>query len=489
MTILLDELHSRAEELSNTTADLLKQSKDLPAEASDWLVSGTTTFAELLTKTGSVASLAAELAKTPEDRFLIAPTTRLISLRDQLTAAQNAAANLTANLAKMEQWGGVSRFEPNGQLYATNGTAINLGSLASALQSALDGTLEQYLLVAAAVQPRGIGTFAAASRVLSEKATEAAATVEQLTQSLNEWRAQIEQAKAQGTTIAKTETESRRNLEEIEKARRTIEENTAKATAAAASIEEVRTQAAALEAAVTGYQETFQAFQKQLDQREETLRKGNRSVGELEKALHEKDKQIGELIAKAEEMLGGATTAGLASAYKDQAEAVDLQLRDARTWYDGSIALLIVSVLAALNVFSALRLQIGLPALPSITPDMSAGTIAVQALSALGTRALLILPALLLAGFAARRHAALFRLREEYAHKYTTAASVQGFQKQAPTYNEPIAAAVFAELLKNPAASMDAKKSGRSRNSFLDRLIMPRVDEALKRAGELPGSE
>src|SRR5690606_705920 len=99
------------------------------------------------------------------------------------------------------------------------------------------------------------------------------------------------------------------------------------------------------------------------------------------------------------------------------------QLSNARFWYYISIVALFLSVATALNILHPLG--IGLPALPSFAPDTPTGTIAVQALSALGSRVLLILPALLLAGFAARRHSALFRLREEYSHKYTMAASVQ----------------------------------------------------------------
>jgi len=260
-------------------------------------------------------------------------------------------------------------------------------------------------------------------------------------------------------------------------------------TASAASIEEIRSQAATLEAAVTNYQATFDAFQKQLNKREETVRKGDQSVTDLENELRTKEGQIVGLIKKAEEMLGGATTAGLSSAYKTQADAFDTQLTNARRWYYGSIALLFLSVMAALDFLSVLGIQTGLPHVLVTSPNEATGTVAVQALAAIGIRALFILPALLLAGFTAHRHTGLFRLREEYKHKYTAAASVQGFKLQAPAYDESIAAAVFAELLKNPASAIEDKKPTKSRNGFLDRLILPRVDAALKKAASIPGGE
>ena len=72
-------------------------------------------------------------------------------------------------------------------------------------------------------------------------------------------------------------------------------------------------------------------------------------------------------------------------------------------------------------------------------------------------RALLLVPFAWLAKFAAARHATLFRLREHYAYKYSIAASVEGFKKQAPSLQDEIAAAAFRELTFNPADRMDSK--------------------------------
>lgn len=72
-------------------------------------------------------------------------------------------------------------------------------------------------------------------------------------------------------------------------------------------------------------------------------------------------------------------------------------------------------------------------------------------------RALLLLPAAWFAKFAATRHAALFRLKEHYAYKYSVASSVEGFKKQAEQFKDGIAAATFFELTFNPAERMEAK--------------------------------
>lgn len=115
--------------------------------------------------------------------------------------------------------------------------------------------------------------------------------------------------------------------------------------------------------------------------------------------------------------------------------------------------------------------------------DAPAGVAAIQALTNVASRFLVILPGLLLIGFAAKRHSALFKLREQYSHKWAIAASVEGFKTQAPNYKEPIAAAVFTELLKNPAHGMDQPAASHGKNGFLDRLIKPAVDRTLEKMG------
>jgi hypothetical protein len=72
-------------------------------------------------------------------------------------------------------------------------------------------------------------------------------------------------------------------------------------------------------------------------------------------------------------------------------------------------------------------------------------------------RVILILPAAWLTKFTAARHASLFKLRENYAYKYSVAMSVDGFKRQAKGYENEIAAATFFELRFNPAEKLDAK--------------------------------
>lgn len=483
MTDLLGELSARSVELAASLEELLVVLGELPREALEWPPA--LPVLDLASRIENLASLCKVLSQTPKDRFVLAPLSRVVALRDQTQVLTASVQALASPLAQVQAWGGVSQFDAaGGVVHTSSGNVVNLASLGGDLQTKFDAALESYLVVAAAVKPRGIGTLSAASRVLSKKAVEAGKAAAGLEKSLSDWTQLYQGAQSDLASVGTAASEAARILEEVEKSRKTVDENATKASAATAAIEETRAQAAALEKAVTVFQDAFDSFQAQLDRREAAIDAGNESLKTLNMALTKKREAVDDLIEKAEEMLGGATTAGLASTYFGQSKAVDGQLSDARNWYYGSIGLLIVSVSFALNLFSFL--PIGLPALPTFSANTPTGTIAVQALSALGSRGLLVLPALLLAGFTAHRHSALFRLREEYSHKYAAAASVQGFKLQAPTYKEAIAAAVFAELLKNPATALDNVRKGKEGNSFLDRLILPRVNEALKKAGSLP---
>ncbi len=489
MKEVLNEVVSRSDELSVASFELIGKMKNAPTEALQWpqLVS----FTDLVSRIQNLASLSNDLARIPADRFVLAPAGRVVSLRDQIAAVTQSMRNLTNELGNIPAWSGVSRFDAAaGLLHMNNGHNINLGALIAELQGRLDSSLESYLVVASVVQPRNIGTFAAASKAVVEQSIQASELSGKLEQMKGEWEAFFQNAESQQATVSELGTEALRILAEIEKDRRTIEENASKVGAAVSTVDEIRVQATALESSVKGYQDIFDAFQKQLESRRTEIASGKQALGQVKASLLEKDKLVAELILKAEAMLGGATTAGLASAYKAQADEVNGQLKNARGWYYGSIVLLSISVAVALNLFN--WLGFALPPLPTFSDQTPTGNIAVQALSSLGSRALLILPALLLAGFTAHRHSALFRLREEYSHKYTSASSVEGFKAQAPDYKEAIAAAVFAELLKNPAQTLDTdKRSSKDTavgrfNGFLDNLITPRVEEALKKAGEIP---
>lgn len=487
MDNVLTSLLSAAEDASSAVQMALVATKELPAQARFWSTENTLSIADLLHRADNLATLSRELADLPNDRFLLTSRLRLNALRDGLQNLITALDTISTRGAAVSAGGGVSSFdEASGSINLINGGQANFAGPLNELQLRLDSAIDAYANVAVSVKPRAIGTFSAASRVLSTKATESEEIVSALANVLAGWKSELESIQSVSKNAKKDYEDAEAVLAQILKDRRTVDEDIAKIRSTVEVVDDIRTQATRLEATVTDYQEKFSQFDAKINSREKSIREGGRELNSLLSAFEGQKEAVAGLIEKAEGMLAGATTAGLGTTYQKQATAVDGQLENARRSFYTAIGLLLVSVAAALNVFACWGIK--LASFPVMNPNATTGTFAVQALSALGARGILILPALLLVGFTARRHSALFRLREEYSHKYAAAASVQGFKLQAPTYEESIAAAVFAEVLKNPTSSMD-RTQDEKRNGFLDRLILPRVKAALDRAAELPDNE
>jgi hypothetical protein len=83
------------------------------------------------------------------------------------------------------------------------------------------------------------------------------------------------------------------------------------------------------------------------------------------------------------------------------------------------------------------------------------------------------------------RDAALFRLRGEYAYKYSVAASLPGFKIEAPDFAEAVTAAAFKELLYNPELDPAVERKGSKEaaigNSWLRKLLEPALVKAAER--------
>jgi len=437
----------------------------------------------LVSRIAALTAGSESIGKLEPNKLALAPTSRLQGLLNNLSALNQGIAAFTALLNTV---GDVQGYDASSGVLSGSENNANVREHLDILQAASDKALEAYLIVAAAARPRGIGTFAAASNALAQSATEASELLESLKGEANALRKKAEQLESQAGSVAQTQGEAQRLTDEIEKARRTADENEQKILASSVAAEDARSKAASVEAQMQAYEDKFTAFQQTLETREEAIRTGQARLAGLEKGLTEKDGKADELIAKATKMLGGATIAGLSSTYHTKANDVDKQLKLARYGFYGAMAFLFFSVLIALNLTNLGGLLTGVVTpLPAQQFGMTASEIAVRTLASLGSRALVVLPSLLLAGFAAHRHSALFRLREEYSHKEAMAVSVQGFKEQAPTYQEPIAAAVFQELLANPATSMDKPAPRRKPNGFVQRLIAPAVEDAFKKLLEL----
>jgi hypothetical protein len=486
MQDVLDTIRGNASNAAAATQELLEIAGALSMDLSGyWTLAGLSADV-VVARSNALIEGARGLAEMGSDRLLMAPTTHLTNLRDQLDGIKDATNNISNNLSTIQPEGIASYEQSSGVIAGKNGTTLDVRALLDALSSWIDKGLDSYLVVANVAQPRGIGTYSAAARTMTKNATDSSEMLSDLRRQAGEFAKKVSQLEVKAASLTQAEGEAQRLVEEIAKARRTADENEQRILAALTAADESRSKAAGVDAQVQAYEDQFKAFQSLLDVREAALKQGNADLATLQLSLADKDVEATALVGKAAKMLGGATIAGLSSTYHSKAQAVDGQLLWARGAFYSSVGLLLVSVILALNLTTFFGLISGkLPPIPTISANTPSSALAIQTLAALGSRVLVVLPALLLAGFASHRHSTLFRLREEYSHKETLAVSVQGFKEQAPTYEEPIAAAVFQELLSNPATSMDKVSSPPEANGFVQRLITPSVEKALKSMLEL----
>lgn len=482
MQQVLNTMADTGKELNDALSSLIHSLSALPREFEEWRPSEMFTVADTLARAGSVGGLVDTLTTMPQDRFALVPANRLVTLSNAFVSLVRAIERGRDQFGQLEAWGGLNRFDPtSGQVVAQNGNSINAKNILDEIGTQIDTVLDAHIPIVATTQPRSVGTFVAAARELRRQASEAARLVAELSKQQAQLASKIEKTAAHEDDANTSATEASRLLTEIEQARKTADENAAKVAALLASVETVSSDAADLSAQVNAFEMSFQGFQAALDAREEALAEGDHHLSQLIDDLKKNQSEIAAQNAQAAQMLGGATVAGLSSTYKTQGDSVAVQLCWARCAFYAAVSLMVVSVAFSLNVFGEF--------MPAIVPEQTeeAGALAVRVFAAIGSRALVLLPSILLVAFAARRHAALFQLREEYSHKYNIAASVNGFKQQAPNYEQQIAAAVFLELLENPTSGL-RKGDQRRSNDIVSSDLLPTVVDAIKQLKEGKGS-
>ncbi|MFZ5790417.1 MAG: hypothetical protein ACOY3L_06935, partial [Pseudomonadota bacterium] len=253
-------------------------------------------------------------------------------------------------------------------------------------------------------------------------------------------------------------------------------------TGAATALQEissVRAQAQDLERAVQAYKSTFSSFQTELDARNNTFVKGKTDLDNLLTRLAAAEKELERITARARDVLGEATVAGLSERFYKETQDIGGRLFWAHVSLVGAVAFFAFSSLLAVSPsFADYILGTASPN-PITLPENAAFGVAVTSYLGLAVgKIILIAPSAVLVAYTAKRALSLFRLRAEYTYKYTVASSLPGFKIEAPQYAEAMTASAFKELLYNP---VEIETSDRPRNKWLDKIINPRVAAAFDR--------
>ena len=286
---------------------------------------------------------------------------------------------------------------------------------------------------------------------LTQRASALGDLVREMEKLRDQARRIAEAATASASTIDSKEKEAQSLVTQAEALLAKITAHQLQATTDASSVttlvERIKTIGAAadtLEKMVAGHTSSVDAFQKQLDARNAEFEKFQADAKTAREANAEREAEITRLIKESDAMISGSTTAGLAKSMEDTRARYQERMNSARLGFLGAVVFLVVS---------AAPLIIHL--VPGLFGTWSAGA-AGAAVDNNGNlygfigRIFLLLPATWLTAFFAKSYASFFDLEREYAHKAALAMSVDGFKRQAPTYQEEITAEVFLEIRNNP---------------------------------------
>lgn len=347
--------------------------------------------------------------------------------------------------------------------------------------AALSAVIDFALLGLKTRRVRAVGQFSEAANELLKSVAESkvqSASSGQFAQEASSALAQIQSAR----------TDALRLLSEIEEAataaensKETVSELHAEVEVKVASIREIAKAAGTLEVQVEGYETSFEGFQKSLDARVAQHESFEKS---MDSALQENGKREGEidrLILKANDMIKGATTAGLGHSLEKTREVYETKMNEARSSFKWSIAFLVLSAAPLLMHLFPGFFGAWTGTRPSLAPGETFNSSA--AMELLG-KMFLLFPATWVTQFFSKAYAEYFHLEREYAHKAALARAVEGFKKEAPKYEEEITTAVFLEVQSNPSkqAAPDAAEHpilGPVLRKFMDALPLPgKADKA-----------
>jgi hypothetical protein len=384
------------------------------------------------------SSIELEKQQSVEPVLAILPTYRpivdgLTKIRDVLNSVRGffqAAAEAKKTITIVD----------NNILTDSGSGQLNLGSQFQEIKSATNNFLGPLLSIADLLVGGNVADLASRSQAF-----------QQLIDSSRDSETKIrnhEKEAARGlANIKKVEAAAQKQLATAEGANQkatgvntTSDQALAEVNAKLAQIRESSTAAETLRVKVDAYNSQYEAFDSAMAARMklfETFEAANKTA---QQKNQQREQEIDKITQQANQMLQGATNAGLAKAFYDASERYDLEAKKAQRAFYVSIAILIFSA------FPLTFYVFPIPHFDFMGPKDGTGI----TLGGVVARIVFLLPGVWLASFAALRHSSLFQLHREYAFKAAIAMSVDGFKKQAPQFEQEIAGAAFVGLAEKP---------------------------------------
>ena len=492
----IQEEASRLSSAQRKSLDRLQQLKDDNGNAANFAKSisdGDRSLSDIDTLTSSLIKFVEGFR---EDRnWAFVPRVWITEFRDALKNTANSFDALSANLNSIDdQHGGLSAIDPNTlAITAKNGTLVELKKTLVSISANLDASFAAYFRMRPAISAPRLSEFGELFGFISIRREELDGLSKELARLAQRAREDATIAESSSKTATSIEQELSKINSDASKILATLQAGNTESLKNIKLIETARDSAKQLAEAVTTYKASFEQFQADLEQRNSDYLQKRRSFEALALLLDTESKRIQAISSQAEDMLKGATNAGLAGSYSKKQIDVEYEIRKARLTYYISIGLLIFLTLPIFiysfpreYVAEAIKHIFNID-IPAILARDTSQSDTQQMLNFIG-RAVFLIPGLMFVRFASNRHAQLFRLREDYSYKYSIASSVDGFMKQAKDYAEDMAAASYYELTYNPAEHMDGKSDdARMMNPLFERMLSRLEAKLVKRKPKAAG--
>jgi predicted nucleic acid-binding Zn-ribbon protein len=214
---------------------------------------------------------------------------------------------------------------------------------------------------------------------------------------------------------------------------------------------------------VNTYQAEFDAFQAQIEGMKDNYTTGDKQLKLLIEQFNKQSETFDAMILKSNQMLSSSTVAGLASEFGTIRTEMGASLSGAHTSFKWSIGFLFVSAVPLILFVFAPFLIAAFPDNQNLVNAISGMTASQSGWHYVGqvfARFVILLPAIWYVAFCTARYNSLFKLKEHYSYKYSMAVAVEGFKKQAPQYEDMIAALVFEQIAFNPADKLGKHHDG-----------------------------
>ncbi|QJE74000.1 hypothetical protein HHL28_13655 [Aerophototrophica crusticola] len=429
------------------------------------------------------------VAKGESRAYLLIPYSQVKALNSHFSEVNNNLKAALNSFNSAMQAGQPVRYEPSNQhLYSSNGNAYNFGESLRQVEQNIDNLFAALAPVLVISRPKSVADFsdaldkisknvemsATAARVANEKSSEVAAHI-----------AELETLRSRNLALAE---ELKLLHEQCDLYKRQIDDLAGKSNAQFSKLENIIERAIVLDADAKALHERMVGFDRKLSSREKEIESGRKTIAEVSQILKATGKEAENLVVQAKEVLGTATAAGLSESFIKEKASLDEKLGRLRKSIYVSIGFLFLSVLIATNSLPFLKEVISLPSVGSATGETNE---VLKFISGMAIRIAIMFPSLVLTAFNINQYRQNFLLREQYAYKYTVAASIDGFRKQAPNHDQAMAAAAFEELLFNPITAL--KSIPQRQNTYISEIIAPITAAAKaamkKRSDETESSE